>query len=410
MTSGSCPVTRPKFGLRYNYASSKKGVLDKSVVWHTVVGDRIAESPGSRMAEQAHRPAADIDPLLLPFLSAEGEAEGLLSRLVFETADPIIHGVLRQKLHVSLRPSDGSAQNQDALDLAQSIRALLISELRNLKANMGQRVIGDFRQYVAVKAYSACADYFRQKHPRRWRLKNALRYQLKQNRRFTLWEDEKGIWACGLRAWEDSPPAQPARSVRQSADARLLFPEGSSLLQQLPLSELLEKVLERAGGPLALDQVVAIVADAKGIQDRPVESYNQDKVLNESLASPAPAADSVLEQQLYLGMLWEEVCDLPALQRSALLLNLRDRNSDSVIAFLPYLGIASKNEIAELVGVGEDRFAQLWNDLPLEDSAIAQLLGITRQQVINLRKTARERLARRMQAREKNSSRAAGQR
>jgi hypothetical protein len=109
-------------------------------------------------------------------------------------------------------------------------------------------------------------------------------------------------------------------------------------------------------------------------------------------------------------MLWEEVCGLPALQRSALLLNLRDRNSDSVIAFLPYLGIASKNEIAELVGISENQFAQLWNDLPLEDSAIAQLLGITRQQVINLRKTARERLARRMQAREKNSSRAAGQR
>ena len=62
------------------------------------------------------------------------------------------------------------------------------------------------------------------------------------------------------------------------------------------------------------------------------------------------------------------------------------------------------------MGVPEDRFAELWNDLPLEDSAIAQLLGITRQQVINLRKTARERLARRMRAREKDSSRAAGQR
>lgn len=359
------------------------------------------------MPEQAHRPAATIDPLLLPFLGAEGEAEGLLGKLVFETADPVIHGVLRQKLRVSLEPSNGSAQNQDALDLAQSIRALLISELRNLKANPGQRVIGDFRQYVAVKAYSACADYFRQKHPQRWRLKNALRYQLKQNRQFTLWEDEKGKWVCGLRAWEERVPQAPSNSL---VDVRILFPEGTSLLQQLPLSELLEKVLKRAGGPLALDQVLVIVAEAKVVKDHPVESYDQDKVLNESLATPAPAMEAVLEKQLYLGMLWEEVCGLPALQRSALLLNLRDRNSDSVIAFLPYLGIASKNEIAEVVGIGEDRFAQLWNDLPLEDSSIAELLGITRQQVINLRKTARERLARRMQAREKNSSRAAGQR
>src|SRR5215472_18886351 len=153
------------------------------------------------MPEQAHRPAVHIDPLLLPFLGAEGEAEGLLSSLVFETADPIIHGVLGQKLHVSLETCDGSAQNQDALDLAQSIRALLVAELRKLKADTDQRAIGDFRQYVAVKAFSACADYFRQKHPQRWRLKNALRYQLKLNGQLALQEDARGKWVCGLSAW-----------------------------------------------------------------------------------------------------------------------------------------------------------------------------------------------------------------
>ena len=358
------------------------------------------------MPEHVHRPAANIDPLLLPFLGAEGEAEGLLAGLIFKTADPIIHGALRQKLHVSLEQSDGSAQNQDALDLAQSIRVLLVSELHKLKSNSGQRVITDFRQYVAVKAYSACADYFRQKHPQRWRLKNALRYQLKQNGRFTLQENERGKWVCGLRTWT----AEPGSRRAEAADVGLLFPDGTSRLLQLPLSELLENLLERAGGPLALDRVVGIVAEVKGIKDRPLESFDQDKVLNESLFNPIPGADAGLEQHLYLGRLWEEVSSLPALQRSALLLNLRDANSDSVIAFVPYLGIASKNEIAELIGIPEERFAQLWNDLPLEDSAIAQLLGITRQQVINLRKTARERLARRMQAREKNSSRAVGQR
>jgi hypothetical protein len=34
--------------------------------------------------------------------------------------------------------------------------------------------------------------------------------------------------------------------------------------------------------------------------------------------------------------------------------------------------------------------------LPLDDATIAGLLGLTRQQVINLRKSARERLARRL--------------
>jgi hypothetical protein len=43
-----------------------------------------------------------------------------------------------------------------------------------------------------------------------------------------------------------------------------------------------------------------------------------------------------------------------------------------------------------------DRFAELWNDLPLDDARIAELLKLTRQQVINARKSGRERLARRL--------------
>jgi len=43
-----------------------------------------------------------------------------------------------------------------------------------------------------------------------------------------------------------------------------------------------------------------------------------------------------------------------------------------------------------------EALAELWNSLPLDDHAIAARLGITRQQVINLRRAARERLARRL--------------
>jgi len=364
----------------------------------------------STVPEHADRPAENMDSLLLPFLAAASETEELLARLVSEIADPIIRNTLCQKLHVSLRPSDGSVQNQDALDLAQSVRALVISELRHLKANQGERIISDFRQYVAVKAYSACADYFRSKHPERWRLKNALRYQLKQHPQFMLRENERGKWICGMSTTAGAPTAQAGARSAEPRDVRALFPEGVDQLPQASLTELLEKIFVRAGGPLELDRLVVIVAEVRCIKDRPLESYDQDRMLSEILANPAPTIDAALDQQRYLRKLWEEVCSLPALQRAALLLNLRDADSDSVIAFLPYLGIASKSEIAELVGISDDRFAELWNQLPIEDSAIAQLLGITRQQVINLRKTARERLARRMQSREKSSSRASGQR
>ncbi len=43
--------------------------------------------------------------------------------------------------------------------------------------------------------------------------------------------------------------------------------------------------------------------------------------------------------------------------------------------------------------------ATLWQELPLEDARIAVILDVTRQQVINLRRTARERLQCRMRKR-----------
>ena len=65
---------------------------------------------------------------------------------------------------------------------------------------------------------------------------------------------------------------------------------------------------------------------------------------------------------------------------------------------LPLTGIASIRQIAEAVAIPAEEFARLWNDLPLDDAALALRLGVTRQQVINLRKSARARLARRMTA------------
>jgi hypothetical protein len=68
------------------------------------------------------------------------------------------------------------------------------------------------------------------------------------------------------------------------------------------------------------------------------------------------------------------------------------------VALLPLTGIASLRNVARVTGLEPEKLAEIWNRLPLEDSAIAGILQVTRQQVINLRKSARERLARRMRA------------
>jgi hypothetical protein len=99
-----------------------------------------------------------------------------------------------------------------------------------------------------------------------------------------------------------------------------------------------------------------------------------------------------------LALLWQEVCQLPRRQRLALLLNFKDARGQDLVSLLPYTRTATIEQIAEAIELPLAEFLKLWNKLPLEDVTIAELLGATRQQVINLRKCARERLERRMSA------------
>lgn len=343
------------------------------------------------------------DALLLPFLDAKDESlsEKLITQLILEHAEPVIRRIIKGKLRVPLSASQGGQQNQDALEIAGDLRAAIFAELRELKSDPRRRAIVSFPDYVAVKTYSACADYFREKNPRRWRLKNLLRHRLKHNPRFSLWKGDDSRWYAGLSAWRETRPPDRAAEERGrvsnfDADEAVAPPHVEDAARMSP-DELLAAVFESAGRPLEFDRVTAIAAAAWGVTDRPAESLEDHAGDGHAAAvDTRRGIDVAVEQRSYLTKLWAEVCQLPALQRAALLLNLRDAQGGGVIAFIPYLGIAGRAEIADALEMPGERLASLWDDLPLDDARIAGLLGLTRQQVINLRKTARERLARRM--------------
>jgi RNA polymerase sigma factor (sigma-70 family) len=103
------------------------------------------------------------------------------------------------------------------------------------------------------------------------------------------------------------------------------------------------------------------------------------------------------ERRELMARLWSEIAALRPLQRAALLLNLRDHHGGNALLLFLLLGIAGIDALASAAGMGADELVQLWNDLPLDDLTIAARLGVSRQQVINLRKSARERLSRRLQ-------------
>ena len=335
------------------------------------------------------------DSILTPFLAANSESisDELLRAIIDEHADPIIKKILRSRLRVSLN-GRGTQQNQDALEIAGDLRASIISTLRALRQNPNQTAIASFSDFVAIKTYSACADYFREKHPQRWRLKALLRRRLRQNPRFALWQAEDKRWYASFSRGQETgseaeEPGAP-ESVTHPTDGKLSD-------AQIKSDEFLIVLFERSGRPIVFDEVVRIAAETWHIHDQPNESIETGgSERADQFTSSEPRVDLALEQRLFFEQVWLEVCQLPVLQRAALLLNLRDSRDGGVISFLPFLGVATKEELARLLEMPYADFQRVWNDLPLDDLRIAQMFGITRQQVINLRKTARERLARRM--------------
>lgn len=352
------------------------------------------------------REATGFDQLLLPFLLERDQeaSESLLAQLITEHAELVIEKIIRSKLRVSLKPFDGSHLNQDALEINGDVRALLLNQLRSLKEFPEQKTINNFRSYAAVVTYNACSEYLRRKHPQRNRLKNRLRYLLTHQPDFALWEDKEQEWLCGLAEWrgrtKDVTSSERLQQLRDNPHVLTAQrPSVGSDQSSAPSSDFMAAIFEYVGSPLELDGLVNVVAELYGVKDQ--SSYAEDEGEDgedalEQLPDVSSDVATEVEQRIYLQRLWTEVCQLPPRQRAALLLNLRDAHGRGIIALFPLLRIATMRQIAAALDVGTNEFASLWNDLPLEDATIGQLLGVARQQVINLRKCARERLARRM--------------
>jgi DNA-directed RNA polymerase specialized sigma24 family protein len=344
-----------------------------------------------------------VDALLLPYLRADDEAESqrLLTVLVEAEAEPLVKSIIGRKFHVSLNGRPSTRAAQEAEDIRGEILLSLVARLRELKTGGQRGAIANFRSYVAVIAHNACHEALRQKYPERSRLKNRLRYLLTHQAGFALWENEEGEWLCGLEKYRGKEKAVQVEELRNEPEAVKRLGLAGRNLQLMNLAELAGAIFRRAGGAVELDDLVSVVADLQGIRSVELEPARTDDE-EEAVDAYAGLADkrgdiiSELEQRRYVERLWLEICELPARQRAALLLNLRDDKGGDVIALFPMLGVATLRQLADALELPAEELAALWQDLPLDDATIAGRLGLTRQQVINLRKSARERLSRRM--------------
>lgn len=334
-----------------------------------------------------------VDALLQPLIAAcdATQADTIASHIISEETVPLVVRIIGAKLK---RPSFDFRDVQEADELKEDVIVRLWSRLEQCRIDPCRHGIANWRGYVRATTQHACDEYLRQKHPRRHSLENKLRYLFANRPHLAIWQTEEGGRRCGREKWRnrDTPRESAALLSTDFTALGIELPEGRSAAD---LALLVDTVLNRVGQPVDLDDLVDLIATLWGVRDYD-RTWVQDleTVLWTAESGSAIDIESKLSDRQQLQLVWAEILELPVRQRAALLLNMRD----DAITLLPITGVASIRQIALALGRSPVNFAVLWKKLPLADAAIALELGVTRQQVINLRKSARARLARRLKS------------
>lgn len=305
-----------------------------------------------------------------------------LRSLLEDDAAPIIQRVLDR--------AGASVATGEIEDVRSAAREQLIRQLAALRSGERTAPIRDFGAYVASVTSSTWAAHLRAAHPRRSMLLNRLRYLLENRtnqRGFALWPGAAGERWCGFADW----PQQPARVMTSPklqwllldpvAATRDAFGQHTS---SMTLPDFVAGIFGWLGVAIELNSLAHAAAVALDISDS--KTVPPDDVAGGSLAHGAWSPSEALKWQEYLRWLWLELGKLSLPQRTAFLLH-----ADITIE-LDFVGVASIRQIAALLAIPAEEFAELWKALPLADLVIASRLALHRQQVINLRRVARDRL------------------
>lgn len=294
-----------------------------------------------------------------------------------DLTDQVIRPIVRRRLHVTLSLSDTSRANQDALELVGDIQIALISALKRGKG-LGSE-IADLDAYAARSAVNACYQHLRDRFPVRTQQTNKIRYMISHSKEFDLSQDTAGQWVCSLSGEHERHGNDAAADMTRSRYKRVIY-----------------EFVAAHENPVELERIVDAVMDRFEIRERTETPIDTDPERDSAAFDPpADVTNPVLRLELIdrLRQMWSILLELGPKHRKALLFNLRD-GDDCLISVLPLTGVASLAEIAESLEMPPGDLAELWQTLPWDDLKIAEHLGITRQQVINLRYTARARLVR----------------
>lgn len=349
-------------------------------------------------------------------------AADLTLETMLEIAEPAIRQVIRRRL---------GARSEVAEDAMQQVRLHLSDRFSRVLAR-GAPAIESVPAYAARAAYNVVHDQFRSRDTTRHRLKNRLRYLLGEHPRFDVWAAGSPDLLCGDACWRGTARPLASQTLALLVNGRDQLSEAAfsgtswETMDAADWSAFLEAVFDHLDGPIELNQLVALTAVLLGVE------LGGPAVANEDLHSEAdrPGEDSVVERRPaqvpdpadllhlkeQLQMLWSCLQALPRPWLLAVLLNPPGprKSERGELAVLVTQGVATMGDIRRLLSLSETdyahlyassvadpdtppesrRFADLWQRLPLADTAIGKILGKSHMQVIGLRRLAVRRLAR----------------
>lgn len=335
------------------------------------------------------------DPDIRAFCMAHPDDADARLRQLAERASAVVAGVIGRRLRET-------RDRQESEDIRHDVLLRLMHRLRQERELPGDEPIVDLLSYAAVMAEHACYAYLRRRHPGRARLKNRIRYVLLRQPEFRLTGGDGGRLVAARGEWPASAPfgTERARAIHVAGTAARVAALDGHDPASVTLPLLVDAVLRECRGPVEVDDLVAAVAAILGVDDGPEDEHGSGDVATESLperlVDRARLIPELLGDREYLAAAWVEIQALPLRQRVALLLNLRDAEGRDLTSLMPLLGVATFEQMATCLEMSPAALAAVWAELPIDDLRLADRLGISRQQVINLRKSARERLARRL--------------
>jgi hypothetical protein len=338
------------------------------------------------------------DAQLAPYLeaSSEGEARERLGDLLGGVASPLVWRVIRRQLG----GRGGGVAEADLEDLHASALFRLQLHLASVRAG-DNPAMASFADYVAVTAFNACSAFLMAREPERTRLRHRVRYVLRKDPGLATWAGAGQETLCGESAWRGRTPAGGGLGRLSDIARGIAAGLGRRAADFAPL---VRRTLSALGAPCRVEDLVDALAAALDVHDEPVgrlaaEAGGEERGSGAEPADEERTALETLEARETLGELWREIGSLLPHQRAALLLNLRDAGGADLLDALLGTGVVEPAGLASALGVSAADLPALLAELPLDDLTIGGRLGLTRQQVINLRKSARLRLARRMRGR-----------